>query len=255
MNKYSQLVIGIIKMLVRDRMALIGSFGVAFVSMFLFGWLFGAGGGATKLNMGIVNEDNSPASTAIVEAMKKSDALEVTTGDRDFELGKLREGNRRAVLVLAEGFERDIATASAKVKVYYDESNPTGSAIASSAGQAMVGGINKSLTGVKDPISIEREGITSKQLSTMDFLAPGLVGMMIMWANLFVGAGLIAWRERGILKRLGATALRPFELVSAQVAAHMVFSLIQAALLLAIGVWVFDVSIQGSYLLLALAVA
>ena len=42
----------------------------------------------------------------------------------------------------------------------------------------------------------------------IDWLTPGMAGMMVMWANLAVGATLIAWRERGILKRLAVTPLR-----------------------------------------------
>ncbi len=75
------------------------------------------------------------------------------------------------------------------------------------------------------------------------WLTPGMAGMMIMWANLAVGATLIAWRERGVLKRLAVTPLRPLTLLLTQIGARLAFSPLQVATLLVIARTVFGVQV------------
>ena len=76
-------------------------------------------------------------------------------------------------------------------------------------------------------------------------MTPGLVGMVIMWANLFVGTRLVEWRQKGVLRRLAVTGLRPIELLATQAAAHLLFSLAQAAVMLILTAFlVFRVTVQ-----------
>jgi len=49
---------------------------------------------------------------------------------------------------------------------------------------------------------------------------------LLGWANLAVGATLIAWRERGVLKRLAVTPLRPPTLLLTQIGVRLAFSLL-----------------------------
>lgn len=253
MKGFKGLVISQIKMLIRDRMYLVGSFGIAFISMVIFGSLFGSGGTST-FSLGLVDEDGSAASQQLVGNLKTSEALGVKEGSRDPELASLRRGERRAVLIIEKGFQDGLASRRAVLKVYYDQSNMVAATAARSAVQSIVNGLNRSILHVEEPIKIEEEGLTVQQLRNIDFLTPGLLGMMIMWANMFIGVGLIAWREQGILKRLSATPLRGSQLIASQLSAHLIFSFLQAAVLLAIAILWFKVSVQGSYLLLALAI-
>ena len=88
----------------------------------------------------------------------------------------------------------------------------------------------------------------------MDFLTPGMVGMTIMWVNLGVGFMLVTWREQGILRRLGVTPLRPGSLIASQAVSFSIVSLMQTVIILTMGRLVFDVTISGSYLWLAVTV-
>ena len=88
----------------------------------------------------------------------------------------------------------------------------------------------------------------------IDWLTPGMVGMMVMLVNLVVGATVILWRDRGVLKRLAVTPLRPLTLILSQIAARMIFSLLQVALLLVIARLLFGVEVAGNYFALTLVV-
>ncbi|MBI2847286.1 MAG: ABC transporter permease [Chloroflexi bacterium] len=241
-------------MLWRNKEYLVASFGIAFVSMVLFGYLFGVEG-SSPFSLGLVDEDRSTTSSTLVEALKISSSLDVQQGERENELEGLRSGKRRVVMVIPSGFEDGLARGGSRIDVYFDQGNMVAATQARAVIQAIVDGLNRQLTGALDPITIKEEGITAKRLRVIDSLTPGLVGMMIMWANMFVGVRLISWRERGILKRLGVTPLRPFNLISSQIVAHVILSFLQAALLVAIGWLLFKVSVQGSYLTLSFMIA
>jgi ABC-2 type transport system permease protein len=242
-----------VTMLRRNRVLLITSLGLALISILVFGWLFGSGG-TPKLELGVVNQDNSPVATQMVSGLKRSASLDVRTGSQGEELQALRGGNRNAVIVLAPGFGAALAQGHASLQVYYDQSNPVTQAAARMAVQSIVTGINQQLIGQPSPITIQEQAVSVHTLRQIDWLTPGMLGNMLMWANLGVGGALVLWRKQGTMRRLAATPLQPGTLISAQVAARLVISLAQAAALVAIAMLVFNVQVIGSWAALAAVV-
>ena len=242
------------RMLLRNRITLITSLGLGLISMLLFGSLFGSGG-TDLLRLGIVDEDRQQASVQIIESLKTLEALDITEGERDAELQALAAGERRAVLVIGAGFQERLAARDATIQAFYDKSNPVTSAIARSAIQNIVAGLNRSLQASgPDPVKLEESEVEAEARRIIDFMTPGLVGMVVMWANLFVGSRLVEWRQKGVLRRLAVTGLRPLELLASQAAAHLLFSLAQAAVLILTAFAVFRVTVKGNYGLLAFVV-
>ncbi|MBI2867734.1 MAG: ABC transporter permease [Chloroflexi bacterium] len=254
MRGFWVLTVSQVKMLSRNVGYMTGSLGLAVISMLVFGSLFGSD--STKpFSLGLVDEDRSLVSAQVVQGLEQSGIAKITLGSRAKELKALRDGDRRVVLVMEPGFGQALSQGQqSSLVVYYDTTNIVGSSIASNAVKAVVDVINRQITGVPEPIVLREEGVRGKTLRQIDFMTPGMVGMMLMFANLTVGIGLVGWRERGILKRLGVTPLRPFNLIASQVAAHLIFAFAQAAILLLIAAAGFSVHIEGDKLLLALTV-
>lgn len=242
-----------VAMLRRDRVLLLTSLGLALISIFVFGWLFGDNG-AAKLQLGVVNEDGSPVAAQVVSELQRSGSLHVFTGTQDAELRALRAGNRNAVLVLPPGFGAALAQGHAQLQVYYDESNPVVDANARMAAQSIVQGINAQASGQPAPVTLQEQAVSVHHLRQIDWLTPGMLGMLLMWANLNLGAVLVQWRQQGILRRLAATPVRPGMLMASQMLARLVVSLVQGAVLVAVAMLVFHVQVVGSWAALALAV-
>lgn len=243
-----------VKILRRDRVLLISSLGIALISIFVFGWLFGSNGNQ-KLALGIVDLDGSPASAQLVGQLKQNGSLDVSTGTRAVELANLRNGHRNAVLVLPTGFAEELATGHTALQVYYDESNPVTEAIARSVVQSVVANMNAAASGKPSVVSLQEQAVSVHNLREIDWLTPGMLGMLLMWANLSIGTLLVQWRQAGILKRLAVTPLRPGALMASQMLAHLVLSLAQGAVLLVVAMLVFHVHIVGSVLALTGLVA
>jgi ABC-2 type transport system permease protein len=79
-----------------------------------------------------------------------------------------------------------------------------------------------------------------------EFLVAGLVGMNLMSMALFsLGAVLVGYRERGILRRLRVTPLTAGTFVAAHVLNRFVIGVVQACFLLLLGYLLFGVTPRG----------
>ncbi len=124
-----------------------------------------------------------------------------------------------------------------------------------SLAQQVIGGIadslNRGITNSPQLVGVEQQDVVSKPLRNIDFLVPGFLGMMIMWANIYVGSAMIGWRERGILKRLSVTPVTAGMVIGTRVVSQVLFSMLQATIFIAVAVAVYQVPIEGNLLALA----
>ncbi len=254
MQKVTTLLRTNFKILIRQRALIISSLGLAVISILVFGWLFG-GNGNVKTVLGVVDEDHSSISQQIVGQLQKSNALQIYTGTYSIEQQALKDGNRSAVIIMAAGFGQQVLHGGAHLQVFYDQSNPVTTATTQLTMQAVIDGVNRAATNQPGPVTLDQQGVAARDLRPIDFVTPGMLGMLLMWANLAVGGDLVLWREMGITKRLASTPLSPLSMISAQVVARLVLSLVQGAILMALALAIFNVHIYGNYLLLLLLVA
>lgn len=255
MNAFRTLFAASVTMLRRNRVLLITSLGLALLSIFTFGFLFG-GTGTPKLELGVVDQDSTQLSRQMTQGLRASDSLRVFSGSQNEELQALRDGHRNAVIVLDAGFGQALAQGhTSNIHVYYDQSSPVMAANARMAVQSIVTSLNQQVTHQTSPITLTEKAVTVHNLREIDWLTPGMLGMMLMWANLSVGVLLVEWRQQGVLRRLAVTPLRPSVLISAQMLARLVLSLAQGAALIAVAMLVFHVQMTGSWLALGATVA
>ena len=253
MSTFMTLVRSNFLMLIRQRMLIITSLGIAVLSILIFGGLAG-GNGTPTTQLGIVDQDHSQTSERIINALQHTNSLAVFMGSYAEEQQALKDGNRDAIIILGNGFGQQLARGGAHIQVYYNQSSPITAATARLAISSVVDGFNRSATHQSAPFTLDEQGVASKNLRTIDVLTPGMLGMLLMWANLAVGTQLVLWREMGVTKRLAATPLRPITMIGAQVVARLALSLVQAAILLVIAVKIFNVHIYGDLWLVALMV-
>ncbi|HEY7835662.1 MAG TPA: ABC transporter permease [Ktedonobacterales bacterium] len=249
-------------MLARNRVLIISSLGLALISILVFGYLFG-GTGSPKLALGVVDQDGSPTAAHVVAQLEQTASLAITTGSEDHEVSALRNGQRDTVIVIEPGFGAALAAAStapgappgtARIAVYYDQSNPVTQVTARMTIQNIVASLNQSITHQPAPVALDERAVSVHNLRQIDWLTPGQLGLLLLWSNLSVGIVLVGWRKQGIMRRLAATPLRPSVLVATQIVARLVISAAQAAVLLGVAILLFHVQIVGNWALLGLAV-
>jgi ABC-2 type transport system permease protein len=82
-----------------------------------------------------------------------------------------------------------------------------------------------------------------------------MLGLSVMQVGIFAAIPLVADREKLILKRLAATPLRRWQLVGSNVVMRLIIAMIQAVIIVGVGVAVFGVAITGPFPLAVVFVA
>lgn len=186
--------------------------------------------------------------------------LRISRGDREKELEELRNAERKAVIIFPTGFGEKVESALASgdtanieladIEVHFDASQTTSAQIVQQIISALLNEYERQLSGVTRLISTEFVSITAEELGLMDFFVPGVIAMSLMQGGLFGTLVIVSWRERKILKRLGATPLPRRTLVSSQVSLRLIIAVIQTFIILAMGVVVFDINVTDQPVLM-----
>jgi ABC-2 type transport system permease protein len=78
-------------------------------------------------------------------------------------------------------------------------------------------------------------------------IVPGLIGVILtMTMVLFTGVSIVRERERGNMELLIVTPVSRTELMAGKVLPYIVIGLVQTTLVLLLGVWLFQVPVNGS---------
>ena len=102
------------------------------------------------------------------------------------------------------------------------------------------------------PDTLVVETVGASRASYFDLVLLGLVGMGIMTnAIISIAVRISNYRNLSILKRLLVTPLSIWKFFAAEVAAQLLLALVQAAIILAVGVFVFQAELNGNLLYLA----
>jgi ABC-2 type transport system permease protein len=106
--------------------------------------------------------------------------------------------------------------------------------------------------GRRDPIVVRDDRRTEPGSRYIDFLIPGLLGMNLMGSGLWgVGFSVVQARTKGLLKRFLATPMKKSEYLLSYMLSRLVFLVVEVAALVGFGWWMFDVGVQGSFVVLA----
>ncbi|HEX2469118.1 MAG TPA: ABC transporter permease [Candidatus Limnocylindrales bacterium] len=247
-----------IKSYLRDRAALFWTLAFPLIFIFMFGFIFQEGG-QSRLTLGWVDEDRSPAVTQLREAFAAQAGTEIVEATQDDALARMRQGEVDAVIVVPAGYGEAIASGAAgtggptQVVVYTDPSRSNLVASVYQSVQAVLGVVN---LGGRPPLVIPQpETLQTENLNFISYFVPSMLGLSVMQVGIFAAIPLVADREKLILKRLAATPLRRWQLVGSNVLMRLLIALGQAVIIIGVGVFAFGVQIVGSLLLAALFIA
>ncbi len=236
------------KIFLRDRQSIFFSlfFPVVFMSIFAFI----RGGGAEPVPLGVANQSDSAAAAQLVEMLRDDFSFTVITGAEDELRGQLITGDQMLVLVVPPDFSESAAAGGvpASLRLLADTSQFNQLPLVEPMLEQKLMAIERDFRGEEAMFSIEVENVQALSQSYLDFLLPGLLGMMLMQLSV-AGSGynVVEFRRKGILKRLFVTPIMPRDFVAAIVVARLGIVLIQLTVLLAFALFVLNVNIVGSF--------
>lgn len=241
-----------IKMFVRNRQAFFFTLVFPLILIGLLG-LIGFDR-APQFDVGLIVQNPNTETSQLVEQVKKFPTFKITEGTLDEELAALREGDRSVVLEIPSDLLGP-AFVPRTIKAYVNEGQQSQAQTTLSVLSQVIDKTILAKAGVPHIITIQQDVIDSHNLKYIDFLLPGIIAMSVMQMAVFsVAFVFVLFKERGILKRLMATPMKPYQFLTANVITRLIVSVVQAAILIAVGVLFLNATVLGSYFLVLLVV-
>ncbi|RJO59831.1 ABC transporter permease [Candidatus Parcubacteria bacterium] len=240
----------VFKMFVRNRQALFFTLFMPVLIMTIFG-LIGFDR-VPKTKVGLVAENPTPATQQFIEQIKNISAFEVTLGKLDDEQTALSKGERAVVIQIPNALIPDPAAKKVPTKQTVTILQNIGQAQQAQTAISVISQLldktRLAITQAPDIFQLEIKDTNARNAKYIDFLLPGIVAMSIMQMAVFSVAFVFAdYKEKGILKRLIATPMKPRQFVTAQVIVRLFVALVQTAILMAIGIMAYHAQVIGSY--------
>lgn len=250
MKPFIKLLLANFREFVRERPALFWTFAFPILFILLFGAIFSEEE-APRFSLGLVVEDTSAVARGLAEGLGQVPAFAPYQGTRQDELQALKDGKRRAVIVIGEGFGETVAQGKAgDIEVYYDPSQTMVIQVMLPILRKAVAEFERTVTRTPILVNLTEKSIQARNLRYIDFFVPGILAMALMQLGIFAAVPLVVQRQNRILKRLGATPLPRSTVVATSVFFRLVISMVQAFLIIAVGWLVFRVQMQGNWLYL-----
>ncbi|MDO8562329.1 MAG: ABC transporter permease [Candidatus Limnocylindria bacterium] len=232
----------------RDRSALFFSVVLPLMFMLIFGALnFGAFG---HVNVGIDDEAQNADSARFTTILEGVETLSVRKGALADEQARLVKGDRDLVIVIPKDFRLAPGPAGAPAPALTVYAN-AGRAQQASVGRAILAQVIDQLTFAVNRtapiVAVRVESVNARDLRYVDFLVPGILAMTIMQLGISgVAFGLVAAKQRGVLRRIMATPFPPRRFLAAQVLQRLILAVVQTLLLLGVALLAFKVQVVGS---------
>lgn len=249
------LTVSAIRMFVRNRQALFFTLFMPTIIMTIFG-LIGFDQ-VPKSDVGIVTGNPTAATQQFVEQLKQVPAFAVKQGTESEERDALNKGDRAVVLIIPDNLipSGPGKPATQTITVLKNVGQEQQAATAVSIMSQILDKTTLTISQAPELFKLDVQSVNSRNVRYIDFLLPGIVALSIMQMAVFsVAFVFVDYKEKGILKRLLATPMKPYQFVTANVITRLIVAIAQSAILIAIGIIAFKSHVIGSYFLVLLAV-
>lgn len=181
--------------------------------------------------VGVLAEATAPVVSALgADPRVAARALDDSGAAQALRTGKI------AVLVVPD--------AAGGVTYRFDEARPE-----ARAARALADDILQRAAGRADPMAVREEKVSERGSRYVDFLVPGLIAMNLMSTGIWgIGFNLVDQRRKKLLKRMVATPMPRSSYLLSFVLSRIGWLVLEVAVLLGFGLWVFGVPLHGSLL-------
>lgn len=244
----------------RDVRVIYFSLGMPVVMIFLFGYAVSFD--IENIPLAVVDMDNTSASRGISEAMTSSGTFRLVARPSTPEAVEplFRVGAVKVALVIPKGTYREMKKGkNASIQLMVDGAdNTTASVAVGYASSVMVqhsrktaaagaGGVASVDILMEAPVRV----LFNPALKSARYMVPGLIVVVLSMMTVILTALTVAreW-ERGSMEQLFSTPVGTVEIVIGKLIPYFVMGLLQVLLVVTLGMWMFDVPLRGSFLLL-----
>ena len=207
--------------------------------------------GVAPAPVAVVDLSDGPRAQVFRERLADVEFLEVEDFVRTDMAEALREGDLGYLIVIPPGFDETAAAVGEPghdpVGLVYTSRNPDRNQLI----EAAVRGLVAEVWSEGQPVQASRltaaNVIDVPEVDYFDTVLLGLLGLGIMTNSIIsIAVRISTYRNQAILKRLLATPLPIWKFFASEIAAHLLLALVQAGIILAVGVFVFGGRLHGN---------
>jgi drug efflux transport system permease protein len=253
-----------IRQIGRDPFSLIMLIGLPAFMLVLYG--FALNFDVRHVKLAVEDRDGSARSRDLVASFTHSTYFDLVAAPRPGDdLERLLErGTAKAILVIPEGYGRDLSAGrAAALQLLLDGADSTTASTILGYARALVAETNARLVEAvfvrggrrpAPPLDLEPRVLYNPELESTQFLVPGLIGFLLMLtAVLSTALSVVREKERGTMEQLRVAPLRTWELIVGKTLPYLGISLLATVIILAAARVLFGVAIRGPYLDLLIA--
>jgi len=245
--------------IVRDPSSLLIAFVLPVILLTIFG--YGVNLDATRIRIGILNEDSGADAALFVASLAASPYFEPHSSSSRAELTQwLTAGQVRGIVILQSDFGARLVRpgATAPVELITDGAEPnTANFVAAYVAGAWQSwarqrALNKGVP-VAPPIDLIARYWFNPAALSRNFIVPGSIAIIMTIIGALLTSLVIAreW-ERGTMEALLSTPVTRLELLLSKILPYYVLGMLSMLICLGVGVWMFEVPFRGSLALLVL---
>jgi len=253
----------------RDRVTMAMVVMIPLIQLILFGYAINTN--VRNIPVAVVDQSNTGLSRVLIQAVAATQVVAFTEHHDSLAQARaaLIEGRVRAVFFIpadvSQRLARSPAIGLATPRATDEElSRPVAQWIVDGSDTVIAGAI-KSLRSMplaellRRPVNritptFEVALLFNPEQRTAVNIVPGLVAIILtMTMIMFTAAAVVREQERGNMEMLINTPVRPIELMLGKIIPYILIGVLQAAIILGLGNWLFSVPLQGSLLALSSA--
>ncbi len=244
-----------LRMMLRNRQTLFWALIFPLIFVAVFGLVDFEGAGTA--NLAVIDLADTETSRDIALEMGGLELLEVDDAytSQQEALEAIDDGDLDYLLVLPAGLGDAAADDVSPVGLYYDQANLQENELVLGVLYNLAAQANMTLASTPQAVRVVPQAVSARQVKYFDLVLVGLVGMGLMVHSVIaLGVKVSSYRSQAIFKRILVTPLPVRNYFVSEVLAHLLLAMVQTAVILAVGVWIFGGNLgSGVWLLFPIA--
>lgn len=241
--------------ILRDRRTMFILLGMPIAQIILFG--FALTNEVKNARIAVFDQSKDIATQAIIEEISSSNYFDIEENLHSYDdIDKtFRKGKIKLAIVFPENFHNDLQHFNkAQVQLVADASDPNTANALSNYAAAIIRDYEQRIT--KDrklpyTIKTEMRMLYNPQLKGSYSMVPGVMAMVLMLVcTLMTAITVVREKELGTMEILLVSPLQPLKIIVAKAMPYLMLSIVNISTILLLSVFVLEVPINGSLLLL-----
>jgi ABC-2 type transport system permease protein len=241
--------------ILRDRRTMFILLGMPIAQIILFG--FALTNEVKNARIAVFDQSKDIATQAIIEQISSSNYFDIEDNLHSYDdIEKtFRKGKIKLAIVFPENFHSDLQHFNkAQVQLVTDASDPNTANALSNYAAAIIKDYEQRITNDRKlPYTIKTETrmLYNPQLKGSYSMVPGVMAMVLMLVcTLMTAITVVREKELGTMEILLVSPLKPLKIIVAKAMPYLMLSIVNISTILLLSVFVLEVPINGSLLLL-----